>query len=181
MTCLRSQLSSHPLILCSQALLDPCAHTSFHPIVPSSNHLSAVNSNSASILSFSLMTNMAAQEPGLAAQGPSQANQVGDPQPPPSFPTTLSFYPSLSNQSANISLQTIWSSTIQTYLVRINFIINLVTGFPCASNSHSHISIKGLRKKEHALPARHLPTFDLLCLCIHSLRSGYMSPTVDLM
>ncbi len=41
--------------------------------------------------------------------------------------------------------------------------------------------IKGLRKQEPSLPASRLPlTTDLLRLCIHSLHSGYMSPTVDL-
>lgn len=74
MTCLR--LSSS---LCLQALLDPKAHTSFNPIINSSDLPSAINSNPTSATSFSLMGNMAAQEPHPAAQGaPSQATQDGD-------------------------------------------------------------------------------------------------------
>ncbi|KAJ4918189.1 hypothetical protein JOQ06_014324 [Pogonophryne albipinna] len=41
--------------------------------------------------------------------------------------------------------------------------------------------IKGLRKQEPSLTAKRLPlTSDLLSLCIRSLRSGYLSPMVDL-
>ena len=81
------------------------------------------------------------------------------------------------------SIQKIRTSTIQTYLAGINFFIKLVAGFHCPSTSHSHVTmlIKGLRKQEPALPARRLPlTSDLLSLCIRSLRSGYISPMVDL-
>ncbi|KAK1901466.1 putative CCR4-associated factor 1 like 5 [Dissostichus eleginoides] len=41
--------------------------------------------------------------------------------------------------------------------------------------------IKGLRKQEPSLTAKRLPlTSDLLSLCIRSLRSGYLSPMIDL-
>ncbi len=51
------------------------------------------------------------------------------------------------------SIQNIWSRTIQTY--PISFFIELATGVPCPSASHSHVTmlIKGLRKQELPLPA----------------------------
>ncbi|KAI4804278.1 hypothetical protein KUCAC02_025911, partial [Chaenocephalus aceratus] len=75
------------------------------------------------------------------------------------------------------------TSTIQTYLAGINFFIKIASGQPCPSTSHSHVTmlIKGLRKQEPSLTAKRLPlTSDLLSLCIRSLRSGYVSPMVDL-
>ncbi|XP_049456496.1 uncharacterized protein LOC125903558 [Epinephelus fuscoguttatus] len=75
------------------------------------------------------------------------------------------------------------ASSIQTYLAGINLFHKLSTGLPCQSISHAHVTmlIKGLRKQEPALTARRLAlTSDLLCCCIHTLRSGYISPTVDL-
>ena len=81
------------------------------------------------------------------------------------------------------SVQKIPSSTIQTYLAGIRFILKLVTGHPCSSISHSHVTmlIKGLRKREPLRAERRSPlTTDLLTLCIRTLRSGYMSPAVDL-
>ncbi|KAI2666821.1 hypothetical protein H4Q32_026527 [Labeo rohita] len=74
------------------------------------------------------------------------------------------------------------ASTVQTYLSGINFILKLATGEQCHSISHSHVTmlIKGLRKREPASSARRLPlTSDLLSQCICTLRSGYMSPSID--
>lgn len=89
-----------------------------------------------------------------------------------------------SSLSANIthaySIQKIESSTIQAYLAGISFIIKLLPGHYCPSSYRYHVSmlIKGLRKQEPALSAK--PTSDLLCLCIRSLRSGHITPTVHL-
>ncbi len=80
------------------------------------------------------------------------------------------------------SNQKIRASTIQTYLAGINFIYKLATGEQCHSISHSHVSmlIKGLWKQEPVTITRRLPlTSDLLSQCIHTLRSGYMSPSID--
>ncbi|XP_049427268.1 uncharacterized protein LOC125885641, partial [Epinephelus fuscoguttatus] len=52
------------------------------------------------------------------------------------------------------------ASSIQTYLAGINLFHKLSTGLPCQSISHAHVT--------------------LLCRCIHTLRSGYISLTVDL-
>ncbi|XDV17039.1 hypothetical protein PO909_016490 [Leuciscus waleckii] len=52
----------------------------------------------------------------------------------------------------------------------------------CQTISHSHVSmlIRGLRKQEPVLNIKHLPlTSDLLSQCIHTLRSGYLSPSID--
>ncbi|RXN37603.1 poly [Labeo rohita] len=71
---------------------------------------------------------------------------------------------------------------IQTYLSGINFILKLATGEQCHPISHSHVTmlIKGLRKREPASSARRLPlTSDLLSQCICTLRSGFMSPSID--
>ena len=81
------------------------------------------------------------------------------------------------------SVLNIRASTIQTYLAGINFFHKLAAGSPCPAASHSHINmlVKGLRKQEPAPSTRHLPlTADLLSLRIHTLRSGYSSPMVDL-
>lgn len=74
------------------------------------------------------------------------------------------------------------TSTIQVYLSSINFFIKLLFGDSALSISHPHVNvyIKHLPKAEPQLaPKRIVLIADLLICCIQTLRTGYLSPSID--
>ena len=69
------------------------------------------------------------------------------------------------------------------YLSGLNFFMKLIHGSPCPATTQSHITmlLRGLRRTEvPATPIRHALTSDLLLRCLLTLRSGYLSPMIDL-
>ena len=75
------------------------------------------------------------------------------------------------------------TSTLHVYLSGLNFFMKLICGSPCLAITHPQISmlIRGLQRTEApATPSRHPLTSDLLLKCLLTLRSGYLSPLIDL-
>lgn len=99
------------------------------------------------------------------------------------LPCTSTDLPSICNFiTYTHSFRNIRSSTIQTYLAGINFFFKLAAGYDCPALSHPHVSmlLKGLLKTElRSQPKRSPLTSDLLVRCILTIRSGYISSSVD--
>ena len=75
------------------------------------------------------------------------------------------------------------TSTMHVYLSGLNFFYKLIHGSPCSAITHPHITmlLRGLQRSEAPAASSRQPlTSDLLLRCLLTLRSGYLSPLIDL-
>ena len=96
----------------------------------------------------------------------------------PSF-DLLSITSLISYAHTHLSIHT---STIHVYLRGTNLFCKLLSGSPCTalSNSQTFLLMKGLKPLDLRSPSARLAlTADLLAACIHTLHTGYSSPSTD--